>query len=204
MRTVRRLAAAVIATALVSVVAVGVSAPAHAEPNIPLYWGNVTGETVLAKPKVTVPIPKSTFSATIDLADGSLVGDLVVPELTMKMKLLGFAPLTSTVRLVPVGQTTAKVDLAASKIYATSEFTMEIVKVSSDWTPDWNLVPAGCSTSASSVAQLENTAPIDLGGVTPLAGSFEIPAFQNCGILTPLLTHLISGPGNTMAINLSN
>jgi hypothetical protein len=188
----------------VAAAGLGAAQPAHAEPTFPLFWGNVTGETVMAKPKVTVTIPKSTFAATVDLGNGQLVGDMKVPDMTMKMKMFGFVPVTSIVRMVPVGQTTGTVDLANSKVTSTTRFTLEVLRSSTDFAPDINMVQAGCTTSAPSEAVLVNTAPIDLGGKTPLTGTFTVPKFKNCGILTPLLTHLISGPGNTMSITLSN
>jgi hypothetical protein len=203
-RPIRRLSTAILSLAFAAAGIAAFSPAAHADPVYPLFWGNVTGETVLAKPAVTMPIPKSSFAATIDLADGKIVGDMKVPGLTMKMKLLGLAPVTSTVRLVPVGQTVGAADLANGKIQATTKFTIEVVRSASDWAPDVNLVQAGCTTSAPSEAVLHNTGPIDLAGTTPLEGTFAVPAFKSCGVLTPLLTQLISGPGNTLKINLAN
>jgi hypothetical protein len=203
-RPIHRISTAILTCLLVTAGVLGTGGPAQADPKFPLFWGNVTGETVLAKPGVTMAIPKSSFTATIDLADGAIAGDMKVPDLTMKMKLFGILPVTSIVRLVPVGQTVGKADLAAGKIQATTTFTIEVIRTSSDLTPKINLTPAGCTTSAPSAAPLYNTGPINLGGTTPLAGTFLVPRFKNCGLLTLLLTHLISGPGNTLKVNLAN
>jgi hypothetical protein len=203
-RPIHRISTALLTSLLVGVAALGSGGPAQADPKFPVSWGNVTGETVLAKPAVSTPIPKSSFTAIFDLADGSIVGDMKVPDLTMKMKLFGLVPVTSIVRLVPVGQTVGKADLGAGKIQATTTFTIEVVRASSDLTPNLNLVPAGCTTSAPSAATLYNTAPLDLSKPIPLEGTYTVPSFKNCGILTPLLTHLLSGPGNTLKISLAN
>jgi hypothetical protein len=203
-RPIHRISTAILAFALVGAAVLGSGGPAQADPKFPLFWGNVTGETVLAKPAVRMPIPKSSFAAVIDIADGSINGDIKTPDLTLKMKLFGFLPVTSIVRLVPVGKTAGKADLGAGKIQATTTFTIEVVRTSSDLTPKINLVPAGCTTNAPSAATIHNTGPIDLGGTIPMEGVFTVPAFKNCGILTPLLTYLISGPGNTLKINLAN
>jgi hypothetical protein len=194
-----RLAAVLLVSA---VVAAGVGTPAQADPVIDLNWANVTGQTVVKKPNVTITVPQSTFTSKLDLGTGKLTGDMKIPDLTMKMKLFGHIPVTSTVRMVPVGQTTADVDLANSKITSTTTFTLQVLRVQQDWLPKLNLVPAGCTTSKPSVATLVNTTPIDIFKGTTLAGEYVIPSFKNCGALTPLLTLLMSGAGNTMTLTL--
>jgi hypothetical protein len=197
-----RLATALLFTALVAIAGAGLSAPAQADPVIDLNWANVTGQTVVKKPNVTITVPQSTFNAKLDLGTGALAGDMKIPDLTMKMKLAGHIPVTSIVRMVPVGQTTANVNLAGNKIVSKTTFTLQVIRVSSDWVPQLNLVPAGCTTSKPSVATLENTTPIDIFKGTTLAGTYEIPSFKSCGLLTPVLSLLMSGPGNTMTLTL--
>lgn len=202
MRHPLRLAAKLLVTSLVAAGGVAVSAPAYADPVIDLNWANVTGETVVKKPNVTMAVPQSTFNAKLDLGTGKLSGDMKIPDLTMKMKLFGHVPITSTVRMVPVGPTTADVDLANSKINSTTTFTLQVLSVRQDWFPKLNLVPPGCTTSKPSVATLQNTTPIDIFNGTTLAGAYEIPAFKNCGVLTPVLSLLMAGGGNTMTLTL--
>ena len=202
MRQPLRLVTALLAPLLVALAGIGVAAPAQADPVIDLNWANVTGQTVVKKPNVTITVPQSTFVAKLDLGTGKLTGDMKVPDLTMKMKLFGHIPVTSTVRMVPVGQTTANVDLAAGKITSTTTFTLQVTRVSQDWFPKLNLVPATCTTSKPSVATLVNTTPIDLFKGTTLAGTYEIPSFKSCGVLSPMLSLLMAGPGNTMTLTL--
>lgn len=202
MRHPLRLAAKLLVTSLIAAGGVSVAAPAHADPVIDLNWANVTGQTVVKKPNVTITVPQSTFNAKLDVGTGKLTGDMKIPDLTMKMKLFGHVPITSTVRMVPVGPTTADVDLANSKITSTTTFTLQVISVRQDWVPKLNLVPAGCTTSKPSVATLVNTTPIDIFNGTTLAGAYEIPAFKNCGVLTPVLSLLMAGGGNTMTLTL--
>jgi hypothetical protein len=197
-----RLVTALLVSLLVTLAGLGVAAPAQADPVIDLNWANVTGQTLVKKPNVTITVPQSSFTAKLDLGTGQLTGDLKLPDLQMKMKLLGFVPVTSTVRLVPVGPTTAQVDLANSRITSTTTFTLQILRVSQDWLPKVNLVPATCTTSRPTTATLVNTTPIDLFNGTTLEGSYTIPSFRNCGALTPVLSLLIAGPGNTMKLTL--
>lgn len=202
MRQPVRLVAALLFSGLVALAGVGVAAPAQADPVIDLNWANVTGQTVVKKPNVTITVPQSTFTSKLDLGTGQLTGDMKIPDLTMKMKLAGAIPVTSQVRMVPVGPTTATVDLAGNKIVSTTTFTLQVLRVSQDWLPKLNLVPAGCTTSKPSVATMVNTTPIDIFKGTTLAGTYEIPKFKNCGLLTPVLSLLMAGPGNTMTLTL--
>lgn len=200
MRSPLRFAAALAVAAIVG--AGSFSAPAQADPVIDLNWANVTGETVVKKPNVKIVVPKSSFTSKLDLGTGKLAGDMTIPDLTMKMKLFGHIPVTSVVRMVPVGQTTADVDLGAGKITSTTTFTLQVLSVRQDWLPKLNLVPAGCTTSKPSVATMVNTTPIDIFNGTTLAGEYEIPSFKSCGLLTPVLSLLMAGPGNTMTLTL--
>jgi hypothetical protein len=197
-----RLAATLLVSAAVAVAGISVATPAQADPVIDLNWSNVTGQTVVKKPNVTITVPQSTFNSKLDLGTGELVGDMKIPDLTMKMKLFGHIPVTSTVRMVPVGPTTAKVHLVNDTIDSTTTFTLQVLRVSQDWIPKVNLVPTGCTTSKPSVATMKNTTPIDIFKGTTLEGTYTIPSFKNCGLLTPALTLLMSGPGNTMTLTL--
>ena len=53
-----------------------------------------------------------------------------------------------------------------------------------------------------STLTLDNTTPVDLFQPITMVGSYAIPPFRGCGLLTPLLSLLLSGPGNTMTLNL--
>lgn len=49
---------------------------------------------------------------------------------------------------------------------------------------------------------LNNTTPVDLSRPITMVGTYTIPPFTGCGLLTPLLSLLLSGPKNTMTLNL--
>jgi hypothetical protein len=200
-RHLPRLAAALLTSTLIAAAGVGIASPAQAEV-WDLNWSNVTGETVLAKPKLTVPVPQSTFNSKLDLATGQLTGDIKIPDLTVKMKLAGAIPVTSIVRIVSIGQTTGTVDLPNQKVDSTTTFTLQVVKVSQDWLPQVNLVKSGCTTSKPSVLTMKNTTPIDIFNGTTLSGTYAVPSFKSCGLLTPVLSLLMSGDGNTMTLTL--
>jgi hypothetical protein len=176
--------------------------PAHADQVINLNFANVTGTTYLAKPKVTAVIPRSTITTTLDLGTGQLSGQAQIPDLTVHMALLNLVKVTSTVSIVPAGPLTGTVDLGNNKISTTTSFTIAIRNVHLDATPRVNLVPAGCRTRQATSAVLNNTTPIDLTNGTTVSGTYTVPALTHCGLITPLLTQLLSGPNNVMTLTL--
>jgi hypothetical protein len=193
---------AVLACSALCFVALGLTAGAGqaSADQLPLYWP-ITGNTVIAKPKLTTTIPAgASFTGTLETSDLTMKGDTRIPDLTVHMTLLGFIPTTSVVRLVPTAPTTAKIDVPAGKVTATTKFRMEVLRVSSDWLPSVNLVPSGCRTSKESVATLRNTTPPNFLYMR-MAGTFSIPSFTHCGLSTPLLTALLSGGGNKMTLD---
>lgn len=195
-RTIRLVAAAFVAT----IVGVGIAQPARAA--IDINFNNVTGTTYLAKPKVTSEIPKSTIATKIDLDTGTLTGQASIPDLTVKLNLAHLIGVTSVVRIVPAGDLTGTVDLGNSKLSTTTRFTLQLRHVHLDAAPKINLVPSGCRTKQATSATLVNTTPIDLFNGTTVSGTFTLPSFTRCGLLTPLLTLLLSGPHNVMTLTL--
>jgi hypothetical protein len=118
------------------------------------------------------------------------------------MALLNLVKVTSTVSIVPAGPLTGTVDLGNNKISTTTSFTIAIRNVHLDATPRVNLVPAGCRTRQATSAVLNNTTPIDLTNGTTVSGTYTVPALTHCGLVTPLLTQLLSGPNNVMTLTL--
>jgi len=176
--------------------------PAHADNIINLNFANVTGTTLLAKPKVTAVIPKSNINTQVNLDKGTLTGTAQIPDLTVHMTLLNLVKVTSTVSIVPVGNLTGTVDLANGKLSTTTTFTIAVRNVHLDATPGINLVPSGCQTKKPTSATLNNTTPIDIFNGETVQGTYTIPPFTHCGLTTPLLTQLLSAPNNVMTLNL--
>jgi hypothetical protein len=190
-----------LATAAVAVVA-GVTTLAMAGPAsadiFNLHYGNVTGSTHLAKPNVDATIPTSVVDAQLDTATGALTGTAQIPDFQVNIKIAGLIDTTSVVRLVPVGNLTGS---QTDTLTATQQFRIQLVRVFSPLAPKINLVPAGCGTRQISTVVLHNITPIDLFDTTT-SGTYTIPRFSGCGLLTPLLNLLLPGSGNTLTLRL--
>jgi hypothetical protein len=190
------------ATALVgAAAAVAVAAPAQAAP-IPINFNNVTGTTHLAKPNVDVAVPTSSVQTEVDLETNTVTGTANLANLTAKLNLANLIGVTSTVKIVPVGGLTGTIDLGASKLSTTTRFTLQVIDVHLDVAPRINLVKSSCRTVRASTLTLNNTTPVDLFQPITMVGTYTIPPFTGCGLLTPLLSLLLSGPNNTMTLKL--
>ena len=136
------------------------------------------------------------FAGQIDLADWKITGTTTIPDLVVKGRLFNLLPYTAVVRQVSTKPLEGGIVDGQAKV--TRYFRLKIVKLSLDATPYLNLVPPGCGTSADSVSTLTNTTPIDLFKPIGMAGTYAVPSFSYCGLLTPTLTLLMSGSGNRM------
>lgn len=197
MRRSFMLAAATMLGAAVSIMA---AAPSQAAAPIAVDFNNVTGTTRLAKPKVDVSVPTSVVRTQVDLDAKTLTGSVELAPLTAKLNLAHLIGVTSTVRVVPTGPLTGTIDLAASQLTTTTTFTLEVTNVHLDVAPGINLVPSGCRTSKPTTLTLRNTTPVDIFQPITTQGTYTIPSFTRCGVLTPLLSLLLSGPNNTMTL----
>jgi hypothetical protein len=181
--------------------AVTVATPAQAAP-IPINFNNVTGTTHLARPNVDVAVPTSSVQTQVDLETNTVTGTANLADLTAKLNLANLIGVTSTVKIVPVGGLTGTIDLGASKLSTTTRFTLQVIDVHLDVAPRVNLVKSSCRTVRASTLTLNNTTPVDLFQPITMVGTYTIPPFTGCGILTPLLSLLLSGPNNTMTLTL--
>jgi hypothetical protein len=197
----RRLLATLTAVLAATATGLALAQPAQAAP-VDLVFANTTGTTFIAKQKVTADIPTSVVKTSIDLDAKTLTGTAEIPDLTVRLKLANLIPTTSIVRIVPQGGLTGTVDLGANKLETTTTFKLQVLRVFQDALPNLNLVSPGCTTKTATSATLTNTTPIDVFGTTTVAGTYKIPGFTKCGLLTPLLTTLLAGDGNTLTLNL--
>jgi hypothetical protein len=63
--------------------------------------------------------------------------------------------------------------------------------------PPVNLVGDKCTTETPIVVTMSGIAKI--GQKSTFTGSFTIPKFKTCSVMTPILNQLVPGPGNTFS-----
>jgi hypothetical protein len=182
-----------------------VATPAFASPSVTVTW-NVDAQTHLAKLGSDVNVPRGSFSGTIDLATGDLVGNLSLPPAQITLYLGGAAAAAdASFAIAPVGPTTGHVDLATKQVQTSSTFDIRLTKV----TPHSplaavnavNLVGPNCRTSKPITVSMGGTVDFVHGGT--FSGTYAIPKFQHCEAMTAAINAVIPGGGNTFAATFS-
>ena len=201
-----RLAGAAIAAGTITALGspVAEASPPPLEVTLP-----IAGNTHLAKPNVDVTLPEGgSLSGNLDLVRRVLKGDVTVPQLTAKMKVIGLGT-TAKVNLIPTKQSITRINkkgVATTRLW----FKLQLADVRLDLLPLFSIVNSKTCMTPEIATTLKSPGAIDLNQPIPLQGEFTVPKFQDCGLIkvpffpsitTELISSLIAGSGNTMSIN---
>jgi len=174
-------------------------APASATTSIHATY-KVTGSTFLKAPNATLPLGPGKLAANVSLATGKIRATLTMPDATLTFKQFGLIPVTATTRFINNGPTTGSLNLGTGAVTTTSHITLQIVSLSVAGLP----VPVGpsCESSAPAVIKVASQPGFNVLAGGNLAGTYTIPKFANCGLVTPLINVTLTGPGNTITLTL--
>jgi hypothetical protein len=193
-RTIRRSARALAAAVAACGILVIAAPAASADPKIP-FTQDVYARTHLAKSGLDITVPPGQFDGTIDLGTGEETGTLTLPPATVTMNLFGLIPVAdASFVMAPAGPITGHVDLATFAVDTTASFNVKLAKLTPHGT-NLNLVGDGCTTMSPISVRMQGVVNPATGGT--FASTYTIPQFQDCGLLTPVISALVSGPGNT-------
>jgi hypothetical protein len=176
------------------------AAPASAASTTLHATYKVTGSTFLKAPNATLPLGPGKLAANVSLKTGAVRAALTLPDATLTFKQFGLIPVTATTHFINNGPTTGTVNLNTGAVTSTSHITMQIVSLSIAGLP----VPVGpaCESSTPAVIHVASQPGFNILKGGNLAGSYAIPAFANCGLVTPLINLTLTGPGNTITLHL--
>lgn len=193
-RTLRRCGRALAAATVVAGVVALAAPAASADPKVP-FSQDVYARTHLAKSGIDITVPPGQFDGTIDLATGEETGTLTLPPATITVNLFGLIPLAdASFVMEPAGPITGHVDLATFEVDTTASFNVKLAKLTPHGT-DVNLVGDNCTTVEPVTVRMQGVVNPAAGGT--FASTYTIPQFQDCQLLTPAISALVSGPGNT-------
>ena len=159
----------------------------------------VTGSTFLKSINTTASLGPGTLKSTVNLSNGKLTASLALPPATVSFKELGLIPVTATTEFVQDGPTTGQLNVNTGAVSTTSKIILKLTSmtVSGLSVP----VPSSCQSAPATIklASLKGFSVVNGGN---LAGTYTIPKFSGCGVLTPVLNLTIPGSGNTIALKL--
>jgi hypothetical protein len=195
-----RNATAAALTGLVATFAVAASTTAASADTIVHATYPVNGSTFVKAANFTLKLGPGTLKAALDASTGHITAALTLPNATGSFKQFGLIPVTATTQFINDGPTTGTVNLSTGAVKTTSKITLKIVSLSVAGLP----VPVGdnCETTQPAVVKVTSQPGFNILKGGNLAGSYTIPQFGNCGLVTPLLNLTIPGSGNTITLTL--
>ena len=161
----------------------------------------VNGSTFINAANATVPLGPGALRSRVNLSNGNVTASLNLPPATGSFKELGLIPVTATVAFLQNGPTTGKVDLNTGAVTTSSSITLQITSLTVSGLP----VPVGpaCESATPASVSLASQPGFSIVNGGTVSGTYTIPPFANCGLITPVLNLTITGPNNTISLTLS-
>jgi hypothetical protein len=159
----------------------------------------VTGSTFLKSINTTASLGPGTLKSTVNLSNGKLTASLALPPATVSFKELGLVPVTATTEFVQDGATTGQLNVSTGAVSTTSKIILKLTNMTVAGLPV--PVPSSCQ-SAPATIKLKSLKGFSVVNGGNLSGTYTIPKFAGCGVLTPVLNLTIPGSGNTIALKL--
>ena len=159
----------------------------------------VDGVTRIAKLQSDLVIGPGRLDAEIDLGSGTITGDLWLPPADGYFVVFGFVPTTALVGMNPVARVAGTISEGWIEAHA------EVDIVPDDVAVNGQPLDVGPTCATAEPASLRLEGPFELAQMR-LTGVYAIPPFDGCQgreRLDPLLTGLISGPGNAIELTLT-
>ncbi|KZB79756.1 hypothetical protein [Amycolatopsis regifaucium] len=174
----------------------------------------------VAKLDSDITFPQGRFDGMILGFSGKvpITGKLAIPPTSSYFVSFRFMPATGDVELIPDGDATGTVHVktgntgdckaVGTRICADSDVTNKVFIKLSNVKVDGKVLDVGpnCRTAQSATVNIKALMPLEFPAPSvKVTSTFATPAFTGCGVredLSPLLTGLVSGPGNTLVTNL--
>ena len=160
----------------------------------------VNGSTFLKAANATVTLGPGTLRSKVNLTTGAVTGSLKLPPATGSFTELGIVPVTATVAFNQDGQATGTVNLSTGAVSVTSTITLQVTSLTVAGLP----VPVGpaCESATPASVSLASQPGFSIVKGGTVSGTYTIPQFANCGLVTPVLNLTTTGPGNTISLTL--
>jgi len=161
----------------------------------------VIGAIHIAKLGQSVALPpEARFRGAFNMTDGKMDGAMELPRATSLVKVLGIA-VGTTSQMIPEGGFDGDVSInpdGTISMRATSRARMHIQALHVGRLR----IPLNCRTVTPIEMPLESSGTMSLDFRPSFSGTMTIPRFRGSGPIGPLLSRLVSGPGNSFEIAL--
>lgn len=173
---------------------------ASAASNLTVRY-KVAGTTFLKKINTTASLGPGTLTSTVNLSKGKITASLALPPATVSFKQFGVVPVTATTEFIEAKPTTGTLNLNTGAVHTTSNIILKVDSISLAGVP--TPVPSTCESKTPAVVKLASQKGFSVVKGGKVAGTYTIPKFAHCGLLTPLLNLTIPGDGNTISLKLT-
>jgi hypothetical protein len=196
----RGVAATALAGLLAAVAIAATPAAASATDTTLTVRYPVNGSTFLKAANATVTLGPGTLRSKVNLTTGKVTASLNLPPATGSFTELGLVPVTATVAFVQNGPTTGTVNLSTGAVSTMSSITLQITSLSVSGLP----VPVGpfCESATPASVALASQPGFSIVNGGTVSGTYTVPPFAHCGLVTPVLNLTVTGPGNTISLTL--
>jgi len=160
----------------------------------------VNGSTFLKAANATVTLGPGALRSKVNLSTGKVTASLNLPPATGSFTELGIVPVTATVAFIQDGPATGTVNLSTGAVAVTSTITLQVTSLTVSGLP----VPVGpaCESATPATVSLTSQPGFSIVKGGTVSGTYTIPPFANCGLVTPVLNLTVTGPGNTISLTL--
>ncbi|MEC3982840.1 5'-nucleotidase, partial [Amycolatopsis sp. H20-H5] len=159
----------------------------------------IPGKTLIKGLNATLPLGPGTLKAKLDAQSGKFDAQLSLPKSKLSFRLLGLLPATADVRLDPVSDVSGTLQSGAVKASSKIDVQLSDLRIFGLPVP----VSHACHTAKPAQVDLASAPGFDPLKGGKLTGKYTLPSFADCGLFTPLISGLASGPGNTIEVNLA-
>ena len=160
----------------------------------------VTGSTFLKAVNSTATLGPGKLTTAVNFSTGALTANLVLPPASVSFTELGLIPVTATTAFIQDGPTTGTLNLGTGAVTTTSNITLRVTALSISGLPV--PVPSGCQSASPATVTVNSQPGFSVVNGGSLSGTYTIPPFAHCGLLTPVLNLTVPGPGNTISLTL--
>jgi hypothetical protein len=199
LRGARATAASAVTGLVAATVLLTTALPASAQTTIKVRYP-VKGSTTLVKVNSTAALGPGTLTSTVNLVTGAVRANLKLPPATVSFKQFGLIPVTATTAFIQDGPTTGTIDINTGAVSTTSHITLQITSLTVAGIP--TPVGSACESATPATVAVTSQPGFSIVNGGNLSGTYTIPPFANCGLVTALLNLTVPGPGNTITLTL--